>query len=142
MTADAPLDAEQVSRQVDYWFDLAEYDMATARTMLVGGHLLYVGFMCHQVVEKALKGVYTARCQAVPPKMHALVKLAQLSTIFDDMTEDQREWMTALQPMNIESRYPAEKAKLLAVLSVPECERMIVETTEMLQWIKQKLLNV
>lgn len=97
--------------------------------------------MCHQAIEKALKSVYTARCQAIPPKMHALVKLAQLSGLWDEMTEDQQYWMIAVQPMNIESRYPAEKAKLLATLTVSECERMIVETVGILQWIKQKLSN-
>jgi len=142
MTADAPLNAEQVSRQVEYWLELAEYDMATARTMLVGGHLLYVGFMCHQVVEKALKGVYTARCQTVPPKIHALVRLALLSSLYNEMTENQRELMLALQPMNIESRYPAEKAKLLAALTKSGCADLISETEEMLQWIKQKLSRV
>jgi HEPN domain-containing protein len=142
MTADAPLDAEQVRRQVDYWLDLADYDLATARSMLVCGHLLYVGFMCHQVVEKALKGVYSARCQAVPPKIHALVQLALLSSLYDEMTEDQRELMLSLQPMNTESRYPAEKAKLLAALTTSGCAGLISETEEMFQWIKQKLLRV
>jgi HEPN domain-containing protein len=60
MASEAPLNAVQVARQVDYWFDLADYDMATASSMLTCGHLLYVGFMCHQVVEKALKALFTA----------------------------------------------------------------------------------
>jgi len=141
MATDSSLTAEQVQQQVEYWLDLAEYDMDTARAMLISRRLLYVAFMCHQAIEKALKGVYTARCQAIPPKMHALVKLAQLSGMWEEMTEDQQNWMIAVQPMNIESRYPAEKAKLLASLTVSECERMIVEAAEMMQWIKQKLSN-
>jgi len=39
-----------------YWLELAEYDMETAKVMLLGERYLYVGFMCHQVIEKALKG--------------------------------------------------------------------------------------
>lgn len=141
MATDTPLIDEQVRQQVEYWLELADYDMETARAMLSTRRLLYVIFMCHQVIEKALKGVYTSRCKAISPKLHALVKLAELSALFDEMTEDQREWLSALQPMNIESRYPTEKAKLMAGLTVSECERMIVETVEMLQWIKQKLSN-
>jgi len=34
--------------------DLAQYDLETAQVMLDGGRFLYVGFMCHQVVEKSL----------------------------------------------------------------------------------------
>jgi len=131
-----------VRQQVEYWLDLADYDRETAKALLSSRRLLYVAFMCHQAMEKALKGVYTARCQAIPPKVHALVKLAQMSAIWDEMTADQQQWMIAVQPMNRESRYPAEKAKLLAALTVPECKRMIIEAVEMLQWIKQKLSSV
>jgi len=89
MAADERLTVEQVARQVDYWLDLAEYDMATARLMLTCGHLLYVGFMCHQVVEKALKGLVTARCQVSSPPIHALVRLAQLSHIYGSCARTQ-----------------------------------------------------
>ena len=41
---------------VNYWFDLAAYDLETAKVMLNGARYLYVGFMYHQAIEKALKG--------------------------------------------------------------------------------------
>lgn len=41
--------------KVEYRLELAEYDLETAKVMLEGRRYLYVGFMCHQVVEKALK---------------------------------------------------------------------------------------
>jgi HEPN domain-containing protein len=37
-----------------YWDDMAEYDLETARAMQSTGRYLYVGFMCHQAVEKKL----------------------------------------------------------------------------------------
>jgi len=40
--------------RADYWFESAEYDLQTACAMLETRRLLYVGFMCHQAVEKAL----------------------------------------------------------------------------------------
>jgi hypothetical protein len=42
-----------VKKGAEYWFDIAEYDLETARVMLQGKRFLYVGFMCHQVIEKA-----------------------------------------------------------------------------------------
>ena len=50
----------------EYWFESAEYDLQTARAMLETRRLLYVGFMCHQTIEKALKPMgYTNRaCQS------------------------------------------------------------------------------
>lgn len=44
-----------------YWFDGAEYDLQTARAMLETRRFLYVGLMCHQTIEKALKGVLVSR---------------------------------------------------------------------------------
>lgn len=35
-----------------YWKELADYDVDTAEVMYDGGRRLYVGFMCHQVIEK------------------------------------------------------------------------------------------
>jgi len=35
-----------------YWIDIADYDIETAKAMLVSKRYLYVGFMCHQAIEK------------------------------------------------------------------------------------------
>ena len=139
MAANDSLTPEQVARQVSYWLDLADYDMETARAMLTSRRLLYVAFMCHQVVEKSLKAAYTDRCQAVAPKIHRLVALAQKSGILGEMALAQQGFLKDLDPMNVESRYPAENEKLLAALTVPECELMVIQTSEILEWIKRKL---
>ena len=47
-----------VKKKIDYWIDIAQYDLETARAMLKSGRFLYVGFMCHQVIEKIFKGFY------------------------------------------------------------------------------------
>jgi len=41
--------------RTQYWLDLAQYDLDTAQAMLETKRYLYVGFMCHQTVEKAFK---------------------------------------------------------------------------------------
>jgi hypothetical protein len=33
--------------RIEYWLNLSQYDLETAQTLLNGGRLLYVGFMCH-----------------------------------------------------------------------------------------------
>ena len=54
--------------KIDYWVGLAEYDLETARALLDSKRYLYVGFMCHQVVEKMLKAVYVSIFNEIPPK--------------------------------------------------------------------------
>lgn len=39
--------------RVRYWMDMSEYDIETAEAMLETKRYLYVGFMCHQTIEKS-----------------------------------------------------------------------------------------
>lgn len=138
MAADERLSVEQVARQVDYWLDLAEYDMATARLMLTCGHLLYVGFMCHQVVEKGLKAVYVLVAQATPPFIHALVKLAKLAHVYDALRPEEQALLDLLEPLNIEARYPSQKKAVMQSLTPERCRVLITDTEQLLLWIKAK----
>lgn len=36
----------------NYWIEIAKYDLETAEAMLKSKRYLYVGFMCHQSIEK------------------------------------------------------------------------------------------
>ncbi len=117
METENKLTAEQITRQITYWLDLADYDIETARAMLATERLLYVGFMCHQVVEKALKGMFIERCKITPPKVHALVALANKAGVFVEMTTQQQEFLETLDPLNLDSRYPADKNKILSSMT-------------------------
>jgi HEPN domain-containing protein len=44
--------------KVKYRMELAEYDLDTAKVMLNSERFLYVGFMCHQAVEKILSEIF------------------------------------------------------------------------------------
>ena len=39
--------------KVKYWLELSDYDLETALAMLNSKRYLYVGFMCHQIIEKS-----------------------------------------------------------------------------------------
>jgi len=70
-----------------YWIERAEYDLETAKAMRQTGRYLYVGFMCQQTVEKALKAVI-AKQGVFPPKVHDLVRLAELAGLSDLLSEE------------------------------------------------------
>lgn len=126
-------------RKSDYWFDSAEYDLQTARAMLETRRMLYVGFMCHQTIEKALKGYFvTYRPDDELPYIHKLLRLANLCELSDKMSDSQLDLLDTLSPLNIEARYPLQKERLLASLTVPRCEEMIRETEALYQWIRKK----
>ncbi len=124
--------------RVNYWFDLAEYDFETAKVMFEGGRYLYVGFMCHQVIEKALKGYFTSVSLDNPPYTHNLTILAKKAGVYESFDDKQIDIIDLLEPLNIQARYPTMKDKLLKSLSKEKCKKIIEETEALFLWIKAK----
>lgn len=123
----------------NYWFEGAAYDLQTAKAMLETKRYLYVGFMCHQTIEKALKGVFVSRHpDAELPYIHKLVRLSNLAGITEDMDEAQLSLLDTLNPLNIEARYPLHRSMLFASLTPERCRDLIAETEAMLQWLSLK----
>ncbi len=121
-----------------YWIQIAEYDLETARAMNRTGRFLYVGFMCCQVAEKAMKAVI-AKSGIMPPKVHALARLAELGGLADLLNDGQKELLNQLSPLNIEARYPSMKARLADFLNERYCAELIAKTEGFLSWIKRRL---
>lgn len=126
---------------VKYWLSIANYDIETAKAMLKTERYLYVGFMCHQVIEKSLKAVISRDCNEgeIPPKIHDLSKLAIRAKLFSIMSEEQQNFIDDLNPLNIESRYPEYKDEIAAGLTKENCGELIKGTEAMLCWIKEQL---
>ena len=125
--------------KIQHWLDLAEYDFETAKAMLQTSRFLYVGFMCHQAVEKALKAAAYKETGEAPPKIHNLIRLSELSGLRDGFSEKQKGFLRQLNPMNIEARYTENKNRILQLLSHEVCAEMIAETEELLCLIKARL---
>jgi len=125
--------------KVEYWLDLCDYDLETAKAMQNTKRYLYVGFMCHQIAEKGFKAIIASRTYDIPPKIHALQRLAEIGGFFDELDEKQFALLDFLTPMQIEARYPEQKERIVQQLSKERCEKLITETEELLCWIKTKL---
>jgi len=132
---------EDLDEKVQYWLNTAEEDLAVAKYLLAGAKLLYTGFMCHQAVEKALKAVIARDCadDEIPPKIHDLLKLAVRAKLFDVMSEEQRDFIDGLNPLNIEARYPEYKAEMTQSLTKEKCQGLVIRTEDLLCWIKAQL---
>ena len=123
-----------------YWLDLANYDMESARVMQNGCRYLYVGFMCHQTIEKALKAYLTGITEDTPPYIHNLIRLSELTGLLTQFNDEQKQTIITLNPLNIETRYPIKKEELGLLLTKQFCEQLLKDTEELLKWIESKLL--
>ena len=128
-----------MDEKIRYWVDIAEYDLATAEAMLKAERYLYVGFMCHQEIEKILKAHYQLMKGKMPPKTHNILFLLKETALFDSLSGQQKAFMEMLLPMNIETRYPEYRDRLFKSLDREKCSKILHETREMHAWIKEKL---
>ncbi len=126
-------------QKAEYWLELAEYDLETAKVMLKGRRYLYVGFMCHQVLEKAFKACTWSIRGIEPEYTHSLTRLFRNSGISKEIFPDHADLLDMLEPMNIEARYPTQKDKLLKSLTRVRCKQIVGQTKEFYQWIKSLL---
>lgn len=125
--------------QVQYWLDIADYDLDTAEAMHQTARWLYVAFMCHQVIEKTLKAYWCSSQLSDPPYTHSHQRLAYGSGLYDQMDDNQRDFLDIITNYNIEARYPEDKESLSRTLSPQFCRQIIDETKQLQQWIKNKL---
>ncbi len=128
-----------MEKQIKYWIDLSDYDLETAEAMLSARRYLYVGFMCHQTIEKAFKAYFSKLKSETAPYSHSLSYLAKKGEFYDLFTEQQKEFIDQVEPLNIEARYPSHKEKLLKSLSKSKCREIISQTKELQKWIKERL---
>lgn len=122
-----------------YWIDTAQYDIDSAKAMLDAKRYLYVGFMCHLAIEKALKAIISRDENADIPKIHNLIRLANVGNVGEKLTNEQKGLLGILNPLNLEARYPLYKDGVYKMLGDAECKKIILDTEALYLWIKQQL---
>lgn len=125
--------------KIDYWIATAEYDLRTAESMLAAKHFLWVGFICHLVIEKMLKAQFTKVFNKIPPYTHNLLYLAEKSGIISQLAVSQKDFLDDLQQYNVRSRYPSDKDSLYKLLDFNKSKEILTKTKEMAEWVKSKL---
>ena len=125
--------------KVLYWIEMSDYDLETAEAMLATGRYLYVGFMCHQTIEKILKARWSNRLEELPLKIHSLSRLAERTGLDKELPEERMGFIDRLETLNIEARYPSYKERLMKSLTKEYCKWLLAQTKDLQQWIKDRL---
>jgi HEPN domain-containing protein len=97
--------------------------------------------MCHQTIEKVFKDYYTLLKSDIAPYSHSLSYIAKKGDFYEMFSEAQKDFIDQLEPLNIESRYPSHKERLLKSLTEAKCIEIVNKTRELQIWIKEKLLK-
>ena len=67
------------------------------------------------------------------------MRLAEGCGLYEQMDDEQRDFIDTITNYNIEARYPDDKEELTRTLTERFCRRMIDDTKQLQQWIKDKL---
>ncbi len=90
-----------------YWINSAEHDLAAAETLFENAKYDWCLFIAHLVLEKLLKAFYVKQIGPVPPRIHDLLRLADIVNI--EFDEETMEFLDGVNTFNISTRYPDEK---------------------------------
>ena len=123
-----------VSKQIDYWRTSGDEDFAAAESLLERGHLRHCLFFAHLAIEKMLKAHVTRQTNKVPPRMHNLVRLAEIANI--KLDSERVEFLREFGIYQLEGRYPdSEQVSVDSDIVRDEISR----AKEMLIWLKRQL---
>ncbi len=126
--------------KIEYWLDLAEYDIEVADSLFNAKKYLYVGYFCHLIIEKTIKAYYWYKLEDEPPYSHNLMLLSNKSKLIHKMSAEQIFLLNTLMPLNIEARYPKDKEILYEQLTEDKISDILNNTKDMQRWLKNLII--
>jgi HEPN domain-containing protein len=119
-----------IERQIAYWREGAEEDMAVGHELIANKRIRHGLFFVHLALEKALKAIVCRVTWDTPPRIHNLVRLAQLARI--DPSPAQLDTLAQMNAFNIEGRY----SDMIQPAPTPaEVHAYLVRAEEAFQWL-------
>jgi len=124
-----------MNKETKNWLALVDYDLVTASQMLKTGRYIYVIFMCHLAIEKALKAIVCEETKKAPPKTHDLIYLTDLgkATLLHDLLD----FIGMINNVSVVTRYPEDLSKLVASYPRKVAKQYLDKTKETIKCLRQ-----
>lgn len=101
--------------------------------MFDSGRYLYVFFCCQQAIEKGLKAVIVKETQDFPPRLHNLLRLAEVAGV--SPRADYADFLGELSGYYIQTRYPEEMESVAAGITSESAQEALRMTQEVAEWL-------
>ncbi len=126
-----------IQEQIKYWLDSAEHDLIAAENLFDKGNYDWCLFIGHLILEKALKALYVQKLQAIPPRIHDLLRLAKACSL--SLSKDQELFLFQANGFNMEARYPDEKLAFYKLCTKDFATENLRQIKEMYVWLKSQI---
>lgn len=128
-----------MDRVVAGWVRLAERDVRSARVLLENGDPENALFLCQQAIEKALKAHVQATTDDVPPRIHHLLRLAELAGVWQDLGPERQKTLVDVNPHVTIARYLLGKSGERGPLPAESAEELLRKSEEVVAWLLARL---
>jgi HEPN domain-containing protein len=122
-----------IEKQIDYWRDGSGEDFEVARELVDLGRTRHGLFFAHLALEKMLKAHVCRATGELAPKIHNLLRLAELAKL--SISNQQRVILGRFNQYQLEGRYPD---KLPKPASKNKAKAALKEGEEILVWLKKQ----
>ncbi len=123
-----------IEKQVAYWRDGAAEDWEIAQELIERGRTRHGLFFVHLSLEKLLKAHVCRHTQDLAPRLHNLVRLAELAAL--PLSQAQVDVLAEINAFHIEGRYPDV---LIPPPSQDEAEGYLRRAQEIYRWLMKRL---
>lgn len=122
-----------IEKQITYWQDGSREEFEVARQLIANEKIRHGLFFAHLAVEKLLKAKVCQTTGEVAPRIHNLVRLAQIAKL--SLPETTLDLLAEMNEFNLEGRYPVPS---LTPISMLEANDYIEKTEEVLKWLMRQ----
>ena len=124
-----------IRKQIDFWRKGSEEDLLGARTLFEKGLVRLSLFVAHLALEKMLKAHVAKATAGIPPKIHNLSRLGEISGL--PLPPERKEFLNRFDIYQIQGRYPEDIGMM--DLDQHDAGKLLDAVEEMIQWLKPQL---
>lgn len=123
---------------INYWRKSSEHDLESATSMFDSRRYDWCLFVGHLALEKILKAIFVDKNDNnIPPKIHNLVRLAELSKI--KLDDEQKFFLDKINDFNIQTRYPDYKLEFYQRCTKEFTNKYFDKIKEFYEWFNSLL---
>jgi HEPN domain-containing protein len=123
---------------IKYWLEGAQHDLESAEAIFNSGRYDWCLYVGHLALEKIIKAVFVEKNDNnIPPKIHNLVRLAELSRI--ELNDEQKFFLDKVNDFNIQTRYPDYKHEFYKICDVEYAKENMSKIKEFYSWFNSLL---
>jgi HEPN domain-containing protein len=121
----------------NHWLSSSDKNFLTMEHLYESKDYDWSLFIGHLVIEKLLKTLFIKKNISLPPFIHNLLRLAELSDL--ELTDEYLEYFSTITTFNINARYDDYKENFSKICTPEFTLLWINRIKELRQWIKMML---